>query len=70
MQSYLKSFISLVENYEIIPEDERSLYSRKTTTVIDPAKRRDLKISQYKKEKDLRAGIEVGSLRTKSETCR
>lgn len=58
-EGYLRSFISLVENYEIIPEDERSLYSSKTTTVIDPAKRRDLKISQYKKEKDLRAGIEV-----------
>jgi len=48
-----------LENYEIIPEEERKLFDRKVAQVVDFAKRRELKINQYKKEKDLQARIEV-----------
>lgn len=51
--------MSYLDNYEIIPEDERRLYEQKTANVINPANRRELKIKQYQKEKDLRARIEV-----------
>lgn len=43
----------------MVPEDEQKLYSRKTAEVADFAKRRELKINQFKKEKDLKARIEV-----------
>jgi len=56
----VESFISLLENYEIIPQEERKLFDRKVAQVADFAKRRELKINQYKKEKDLQTRIEVG----------
>ncbi|KAF5373588.1 hypothetical protein D9758_000807 [Tetrapyrgos nigripes] len=57
-QKLLKQFISLLEDYQIIPEDERSLYTRDPST-LNPASRRELKIKQYQKEKDIRARIEA-----------
>lgn len=48
-----------MEKYEVVPEDERKLYSRKVTDVVNFAKKRELKISQYAKEKDLEARIQV-----------
>jgi hypothetical protein len=51
-----------LENYGIIPEEERKLFDRKVAQVADFGKRREMKINQYKKEKDLQARIEVGIL--------
>ncbi len=48
-----------MEKYEVVPEDERKLYSRKVTDVVNFTKKRELKISQYAKEKDLEARIQV-----------
>jgi hypothetical protein len=42
-----------------VPEQERALYEQKTSMVLDPSRRREIKIRQYQKEKDLRARIEV-----------
>jgi len=58
-KKYIESFTSLLENYEIIPEEERKLFDRKVAQVTDFGKRRDLKINQYKKEKDLQGRIET-----------
>ncbi|KAF9265684.1 hypothetical protein L218DRAFT_957310 [Marasmius fiardii PR-910] len=58
-QKYLKAFLDLLENYQIIPEDEVALYKQQSPSVTNPASRRELKIKQYQKEKDLRARIEV-----------
>lgn len=55
----MKEYLSYLGTYEIIPEAERALYDCKTSSVADPAKRRELKIKQYQKEKELRAKIEV-----------
>jgi hypothetical protein len=51
--------VSYLENYEIVPEAERALHKQKASMITDPAKRREIKIKQYQKEKDLRARIEV-----------
>lgn len=48
-----------MEQYEIIPTEERALYDRKIAQVADYGKRRELKINQYKKEKELLVRIQV-----------
>ncbi|KAG7092778.1 hypothetical protein E1B28_009101 [Marasmius oreades] len=58
-QKYLKAFLGLLENYQIVPEDEVALYQQNSSSVTNPASRRELKIKQYQKEKDLRARIQV-----------
>ncbi|KAJ7085733.1 TAP42-like protein [Mycena belliarum] len=58
-QKYLFTFISHLENYEIIPESERALHTQDPAKIKDPASRRDLKIKQYQREKDLRGRIET-----------
>ncbi|KAF7799572.1 hypothetical protein EIP86_010809 [Pleurotus ostreatoroseus] len=51
-------FIAQFDTYQLIPEDEKSLYEKKASAMTDPAKRRELKIKQYQKERDLRTRIE------------
>ena len=48
-----------MNRYEVIPEEERLLFDRRLVDVVDYSKRRELKINQYKKEKELRGRIEV-----------
>ncbi|KAJ7766872.1 TAP42-like protein [Mycena metata] len=72
-QNYISTFISNLENYEIIPESERTLHAQDPTKIKDPASRRELKIKQYQREKDLRARIETirkrrGQLPVEGET--
>ncbi|KAF5380918.1 hypothetical protein D9615_004167 [Tricholomella constricta] len=58
-QKDLRSFLLYLENYEVVPEEERALQERKASAIADPAKRRELKIKQYQMEKHLRARIEA-----------
>ncbi|KAF8205785.1 TAP42-like protein [Mycena galopus ATCC 62051] len=58
-QKYLNTFISNLENYEIIPESERTLHAQDPSKIKDASSRRELKIKQYQREKDLRARIET-----------
>ena len=48
-----------MNRYEVVPEEERVLFDRRLADVVDYSKRRELKINQYKKEKELRGRIEV-----------
>ena len=48
-----------MNRYEVVPEEERVLFDRRLVDVVDYSKRRELKINQYKKEKELRGRIEV-----------
>lgn len=48
-----------LEHYGIIPADEKDLYARKSSALADPAKRREMKISQYKKTKEIKDRIQV-----------
>jgi hypothetical protein len=58
-KSLLQSYITSLAQYEIVPDAEKQLLENPTSSIRDPARRRELKIQQYKKEKDLRAEIEV-----------
>ncbi|KAG6889835.1 hypothetical protein C0995_014313 [Termitomyces sp. Mi166 len=58
-QKDLQSYLLYLDNYEIVPQDERALYDRRASAIGDPPKRRELKIKQYQKEKDLKARIEA-----------
>ena len=55
----LRAFFQLLESYSIIPEDEKKLYEQKSSSITDPAKRREIKIAQYKKEKEIKNRISV-----------
>ena len=48
-----------MDRYKVVPDEERALFDRRLVDVVDYSKRRELKINQYKKEKELRARIEV-----------
>jgi immunoglobulin-binding protein 1 len=48
-----------MDRYKIVPEEEHALFDQRAMDVVDYSKRRELKIDQYKKEKELRARIEV-----------
>lgn len=58
-QRYLKRFVENLERYEIVPAAEQELYEKRASDVRDPAKRRELKINQWKKEREIRAKVEV-----------
>ncbi|KAL0946512.1 hypothetical protein HGRIS_012728 [Hohenbuehelia grisea] len=62
-QRFFRVFVDSLINYQIVPEDERELYARKTSTVVDPAQRRELKIKQYQRDKDIKARIEAAQKR-------
>lgn len=57
-QVHLKSFIHDLDTYCVVPEAERVLYAQTASSIKDAAKRREVKIKQFKAEKDLRARIE------------
>ncbi|PFH54178.1 hypothetical protein AMATHDRAFT_52988 [Amanita thiersii Skay4041] len=57
-QGSLTSFLSNLDNFEIVPAEERLLYEYKTSPIRDAKQRREMKIKQYQKEKDLRAKID------------
>jgi immunoglobulin-binding protein 1 len=55
----LQAFTSALVKYEIVPGSERDLLEKPVSSIQDAAKRREAKIQQYKKEKELRGEIEV-----------
>ena len=59
IQANLLAFVSSLENYEVTPESERELYGKKAPAIADPARRREAKIKQYQKEKEIRSKVDV-----------
>ncbi|KAF8136493.1 TAP42-like family-domain-containing protein [Boletus edulis] len=59
VQRHLNMYTSGLETYDVVPETERALYGQQSFSIRDAAKRREVKIRQYKAEKDLRTRIEV-----------
>lgn len=55
----LGEFKQLLESYTVVPEDEKKLYAQRSSTVTEPMKRRELKIAQFKKEKEIKTKISV-----------
>ncbi|KAM6500356.1 TAP42-like protein [Amanita muscaria] len=58
-QRYLENYLFGLENYEVVTENDRSLYQQKITMIRDAGKRREIKIKQHQKEKELRAKLEA-----------
>ncbi|KAF8637371.1 hypothetical protein AX17_002870 [Amanita inopinata Kibby_2008] len=58
-QGHLQHFLFNLENYEIVSEEDRSLYERRASAISNAGQRREVKIKQYQKEKDLRGQIEA-----------
>lgn len=58
-QTFLNDYSHQLVKYGIIPEAERELYSSESSQIKDAVRKRELKIKQYKKEKELRSQIEV-----------
>ena len=52
-------FLDCLQRYKVIPEEQRKLYSKKSLGITDLAKRREIKIKQFKLEKELRSNLEV-----------
>jgi hypothetical protein len=48
-----------MELYEIVSNSERELHGKNASVITDPARRREMKIKQYKAEKEIRTRIEV-----------
>ncbi|MBW0515966.1 hypothetical protein O181_055681 [Austropuccinia psidii MF-1] len=57
-KSHFDSFTSQIENFEIIPPDQISQFKGPLSTLQDPARRRESKISQFKLEKRLKNDLE------------
>ncbi|KAG1827543.1 TAP42-like protein [Suillus subaureus] len=64
-QVHLRSFIHDLDTYCLVPEVDRALYAQNASSIKDAAKRREVKIKQFKAEKDLRARIEAVRKRRK-----
>ena len=64
-QVHLKSFIHDLDTYCIVPETERAMYAQPASSIKDATKRREIKIKQFKAEKDLRVRIEAVRKRRK-----
>ncbi|KAH9980970.1 TAP42-like protein [Lactifluus volemus] len=52
-------FVSDMELYEIVSNSERELHGKNASVITDPARRREMKIKQYKAEKEIRTRIEA-----------
>jgi TAP42-like family len=56
-QVALRSFIRLLDDYEVILADDQRLHAAPLPS--DPTKLRETKIAQYKAEKAVRSGVQV-----------
>jgi hypothetical protein len=55
----LSAFVDKLLAYEIIPATERELYEKDAASIADAARRREVKLKQWKQEKELVTQIEV-----------
>ncbi|GAA5958084.1 hypothetical protein JCM3765_002803 [Sporobolomyces pararoseus] len=55
---HFRKYNSLVEQYEIVPQDQRSAYQGVSASEMDSARRRAGKIAQFKREKEIKSTLE------------
>jgi hypothetical protein len=58
-QKRLEGFLFDLENYHIVSETDRALYQQRGSMIRDARQRREVKIKQYQKEKELRSKLET-----------
>ncbi|KAL5511278.1 TAP42 [Sanghuangporus vaninii] len=56
-QAHFRAFVSLLGSYNVIPEEEKKLYGQKASAISDALKRREVKIAQFRKEKEIKNRI-------------
>ncbi|KAF8844830.1 serine/threonine protein phosphatase PP2A-associated protein [Paxillus ammoniavirescens] len=59
VQSHLRAYLFSLETFHIVSETEHALYAQQPSSIKDAAKRREVKIKQYKAEQDLRTRVQV-----------
>ncbi|KAH8099537.1 serine/threonine protein phosphatase PP2A-associated protein [Cristinia sonorae] len=59
IRSLYRIFLTSLDTYHVVPETEKALFEQHAAPINDPAKRRELKIKQYKQEKELKTRIET-----------
>ncbi|KAH9930760.1 TAP42-like protein [Fomitopsis serialis] len=57
-QRLYRVFLASLETYGIVPEAEKALYAQSVSSITDAQKRRELKINQYQKEKEIKTRIQ------------
>lgn len=62
VQKHLHIFIGRIHQYGIASKQDQKLYSKRLKDVKDPTKRRDLKIQQFKAEKEIKNRLEVNQI--------
>ncbi|KAK4701277.1 immunoglobulin-binding protein 1, partial [Phenoliferia sp. Uapishka_3] len=67
-QEHLRTYISLVDRYEIVPEEKRNVFQGPSQQTQDPTRRRESKIAQFKMERDIKQKLE--ELRKRRQTRR
>lgn len=59
VKEQFRQFVTTLDNYGIVGEEDKDLYGRDASAVSNPTLRRELKIKQYKREKELKGKLEV-----------
>lgn len=57
MKIAFNSFLRILDDYDVIPEEDKKLHTTKLPT--DAWKRRDMQVAQYKAKKNLRSNVDV-----------
>lgn len=63
-QIHHKDYIKLINQYEIIPREQLNSYIGPTLELREPTKRRELKIQQFKLEREIKSKLDVRSFLT------
>ncbi|KAH8917111.1 TAP42-like protein [Atractiella rhizophila] len=57
-QTHLRAFKTQVDQYEVVPKKEREIWAPENLKASDMGRKREMKISRFKKEKELKGKLE------------
>ncbi|KAL8286140.1 hypothetical protein RQP46_004628 [Phenoliferia psychrophenolica] len=57
-REHFRTYIDLVDRYEIVPDDKRAVFAGPKHSTQDPTRRRESKIAQFKMERELKGKLE------------
>ncbi|GAA6064340.1 hypothetical protein JCM10212_002316 [Sporobolomyces blumeae] len=69
-QNHFRTYSALVEQYEVVPQEERKAYQGVSAGEMDAGKRRAGKIAQFKREKEIKATLDELRKRRKERSPR
>lgn len=59
MKEHFEAYITLIDRYEVIPEQRRGVFAGPQHATQDPSRRRESKIAQYKMEREIKGKLEA-----------